>query len=195
MSAVWSHATDTEAGTLLCLPLTADRFGDMETVFGERGVARRCFCMHWRRPDGGYQDERDNRDRFADIATQGPPPGLIGYIDNDPRGWVQVGPRGDFPTLGRSRLFKPVDDLEPWTINCFVVRSGARKQGIGRGLLEAAIEYAKNQGARVIEAYPVDGERSSVVDYFTGTVGMFREHGFVEIIRRNNTRPIVRLTV
>lgn len=195
MSAVWSHATDTEAGTLLCLPLTPERFGDMETVFGERGVARRCFCMHWRRPDGGYQDERDNRDRFADIATQGPPPGLIGYVDDDPRGWVQVGPRSDFPTLRRSRLFKPVDDLEPWTINCFVVRSGERKQGIGRGLLEGAIEYAKNQGATVIEAYPVDGERSSVVDYFTGTVGMFREHGFVEIIRRNHTRPIVRLTV
>lgn len=195
MSAVWSHATDTEAGTLLCLPLTPERFGDMETVFGERGVARRCFCMHWRRPDGGYQDERDNRDRFADIATQGPPPGLIGYVDDDPRGWVQVGPRRDFPTLRRSRLFKPVDDLEPWTINCFVVRSGERKQGIGRGLLEGAIEYAKNQGATVIEAYPVDGERSSVVDYFTGTVGMFREHGFVEIIRRNHTRPIVRLTV
>jgi hypothetical protein len=47
----------------------------------------------------------------------------------------------------------------------------------------------------VIEAYPVDGVRASVVDYFTGTMGMFEQHGFVEIIRRNDTRPIVRLTV
>ena len=47
----------------------------------------------------------------------------------------------------------------------------------------------------MIEAYPVDGERASTVDYFTGTLGMFSEHGFVEIIRRNDTRPIVRLTV
>ena len=178
-----------------CVPVTPDRFGDMETVFGEKGVARRCFCMHWRRPNGGFGDDRDNRDRFADIVDDGPPPGLLGYVEGDPRGWVQVGPRADFPTLGRSRLLKPVDVVEPWSINCFVVRTGERRQGIGKGLLAAAIEYAKSQGARVIEAYPVDGSRESVVDYFTGTLPMFADHGFVEIVRRNDTRPIVRLTV
>ena len=191
----WQLDVDTDAGAMRCVPLTPGRFADMEAVFGDKGVARRCFCMHWRRPDGGYREERDNRDRFADIAGEGPPPGLLGYVDDDPRGWVQVGPRVDFPTLARSRLLKPVDEVEPWTINCFVVRSGERRQGIGRGLLAAAIEYAKSQGAEVIEAYPVDGSRESVVDYFTGTLPMFADHGFVEILRRNDTRPIVRLTV
>lgn len=191
----WSHTTATDIGPLTCVPLTPDRFPDMETVFGDRGVARRCFCMHWRRPDGGYRDDRDNRDRFAAITTEGPPPGLLGYVDDDPKGWVQVGPRSDFPTLGRSRLLKPIDDRDPWTINCFVVRAGERRQGIGRGLLEGAIRYAIDQGAELIEAYPVDGERSSAVDYFTGTLGMFAEHGFVEVVRRNDTRPIVRLSV
>lgn len=191
----WSHTIETGAGTLTCLPLTKKRFGDMEAVFGDRGVARRCFCMHWRRPDGGYRDERDNRDRFADLALAGPPPGLIGYIDDEPLGWVQVGPRSDFPTLARSRLLKPIDELDPWTINCFVVKAGERSHGIGRGLLAAAIEYAKHRGADVIEAYPVDGHRESLVDYFTGTLGMFSEHGFAEVLRRNDTRPIVRLTV
>lgn len=191
----WSHTTATDIGPLTCAPLTPDRFPDMETVFGDRGVARRCFCMHWRRPDGGYRDDRDNRDRFAAITTEGPPPGLLGYVDDDPKGWVQVGPRSDFPTLGRSRLLEPIDDRDPWTINCFVVRAGERRQGIGRGLLEGAIRYAIDQGAELIEAYPVDGERSSAVDYFTGTLGMFAEHGFVEVVRRNDTRPIVRLSV
>lgn len=191
----WSYTTETGLGKMACLPLTPDRFPDMEEVFGERGVARRCFCMHWRRPDGGYGDERDNRERFADIAAAGPAPGLLGYVEGHPVGWVQVGPRSHFPTLGRSRLFKPVDNLDPWTINCFVVRTGHRRQGIGKGLLDAAIEYATSQGAEVIEAYPVDGRRESVVDYFTGTLGMFAEHGFVEVVRRNDTRPIVRLTL
>ncbi|MGH3650686.1 MAG: GNAT family N-acetyltransferase [Acidimicrobiia bacterium] len=191
----WSYSVDTGAGQLECFPLTESRFGDMETVFGERGVARKRFCMHWRRPDGGYGDERDNRDRFAEVAAEGPPPGLLGYVDDRPVGWVQIGPRADFPTLGRSRLFKPVDEVEPWTINCFVVRPGERRQGIGRGLLSAAIHYAASEGAEVIEAYPVDGERASVVDYYTGNLGMFAQHGFVELIRRNDTRPIVRLKV
>ncbi|HEX6220619.1 MAG TPA: GNAT family N-acetyltransferase [Acidimicrobiia bacterium] len=191
----WRYTIEVGAGSLTCFPLTEDRLGDMETVFGERGVARRCFCMHWRRPDGGYGDERDNRDRFADVAFDGPPAGLIGYVDGEPLGWVQIGPRSHFPTLGRSRLLKAVDDLDPWTINCFVVKAGERSRGIGRGLLAGAIEYAKHQGAEVIEAYPVDGHRESLVDYFTGTLGMFSEHGFTEILRRNDTRPIVRLTV
>jgi GNAT superfamily N-acetyltransferase len=191
----WSHTVETAAGPLECVPLTGDRFSDMETVFGEKGTARKCFCMYWRRPDGGFADDRNNRDRFAEIAAEGPPPGLLGYIESDPRGWVQVGPRPDFPALNRSRLLKPVDKLEPWTINCFVVRTGERRQGIGKGLLIAAIEYAKSQGAKVIEAYPVDGARESAVDYFTGTLSMFADHGFVEVIRRNETRPIVRLTV
>jgi GNAT superfamily N-acetyltransferase len=191
----WTFEANTELGPMLCRPLVAERFGDLEAVFGERGVARNCFCMHWRRPDGGYGDEQDNRDRFRDVAFDGPAPGLIGYIDEAPVGWVQVGPRSKFPTLDRSRLFKPIDDDDPWSINCFVVRTGHRSGGIGRGLLSAAIEYAMAEGAEVLEAYPVDGHRESVVDYFTGTLGMFAEHGFVEMIRRNETRPLVRLTI
>lgn len=190
----WSYTTATAAGSLECRPLTPDRFRDIETVFGERGVARRCFCMHWRRPDGGHQNNLDNKERYAEVVAAGPPPGLIGYISDEPRGWVQVGPRSHFPTISRSRLLQPVDGADVWSINCFVVRVGHRSQGIGRGMLAAAIRYAKDRGATVVEAYPVDGERTSVVDYFTGTLAMFEDEGFVELIRRNETRPIVRLT-
>jgi GNAT superfamily N-acetyltransferase len=151
--------------------------------------------MHWRRPEGGFGDHRDNKDRFADRARAGRPPGLLGYVEGAPVGWVQVGPRAEFPTIDRSRLLRPVDDVETWSINCFVVRTGHRRHGVGAGLLVAAIEFARAEGAEVIEAYPVDGMRSSSVDLFTGTLGMFEEHGFVEIIRRNDTRPIVRLSV
>jgi GNAT superfamily N-acetyltransferase len=185
----------TETGPMVCRPLVPERFGDMETVLGETGVARRCFCMHWRRPDGGFGDDLDNKERFRSLTREGPPPGLIGYIDGRPIGWVQVGPRRLFPTIDRSRLIKPIDDLETWSINCFVVKAGHRRRGIGAGLLEAAIAYAEGQGARIVEAYPVDGARSSVVDLFTGTLGMFAQHGFVEVIRRNPERPIVRLSL
>lgn len=191
----WAHVSETDLGSMTSRPLTPDRFPDMETVFGDRGVARGCFCMYWRTPDGGFGDRRDNRDRFADRASEGRPPGLLGYVEENPVGWVQVGPRDEFPTLDRSRLLKRVDDVEAWSINCFVVRAGYRKRGIGAGLLAAAVAFAKDEGAAVIEAYPVDGRRSSAVDYFTGTLSMFDEHGFVELIRRNDSRPIVRLTV
>lgn len=193
MSENWTFVGQTDLGPMICRPLTPARIRDIDSVFGERGTARSCFCMHWRRPDGGFGDKRDNRDRFADRVAQGPPPGLLGYVHDEPVGWVQLGLRDEFPTIKRSRLLRPIDELEVWTINCFVVRVGHRRHGIGMGLLRAAIQYARDQGANVVEAYPVDGKRSSAVDYFTGTLSMFQQQGFVEIIRRNDTRPIVRL--
>jgi len=191
----WAHVSETDLGTMTSRPLIPERFPDMVEVFGERGVARNCFCMYWRTPKGGFEDNRDNRDRFADVARDERPPGLIGYVEDSPVGWVQVGPRDEFPAIDRSRLLRPVDDVETWSINCFVVRAGHRKRGVGAGLLAGAIQFATDQGAAVIEAYPVDGPRRSSVDYFTGTLSMFDEHGFVELIRRNDSRPIVRLTV
>lgn len=191
----WSHTLDIDDATLVCRPLTWARFPDLDQIMGEKAVTRKCFCMHWRRPNGGYRDARDNRSRFAERVGEDRPPGLVGYIGDDPVGWVQVGPRQEFPTIYRSRLLKPADDVEAWTVNCFVVRSDFRRRGVGQGLLDAAIAFAVSQGASVVEAYPVDGERASVVDYYTGTLGMFARRGFEEIERRNPTRPIVRLTL
>jgi hypothetical protein len=188
----WEHVAEIDGGTLVSRPLTPNRIGDLDLVFGEAGVARRCYCMHWRRPDGGYGDRRPNRDRFSDRVETGRPPGLIGYLANDPVGWVQVGPRDEFPTLERSRLLCSVDDSDCWSINCFVTRVGYRRRGVAGGMLGAAMAFARNEGAHLAEGYPVDGPRSSAVDYFTGTLGMFQEEGFVEILRRNPTRPIVR---
>ncbi len=190
----WSFTTSTASGPMTARALTLARFDDMRAVFGERGVARHCFCMYWRRPDGGYPERRDNRDRFHDLVDDDRPPGLIGYLGETPVGWVQVGPRSDFPRLGRSRILKAVDDTDPWCINCFVVRVGYRKKGVGSGLLSAAVEYARYLGATVVEGYPVDGP-GSAGDYYTGTMGMFAAAGFEEVLRRKDTRPIVRLTV
>lgn len=195
MTVGWSFSVELDEGLLAVSPLTPERFGDIEEVFGAAGAAHRCFCMHWRRPDGGFLDHRSTRDRFAERVAEGRPPGLIGYLAEVPVGWVQVGPREEFPTIERSRLFKPIDDLESWSINCFVTRVGHRRRGIATALLSAAMAFARDEGATLIEGYPVDGDRASAVDYFVGTLAMFQEEGFVEILRRDPTRPIVRIQV
>ena len=86
-----------------------------------------------------------------------------------------------------------------WSIVCFVVARIARGQGVATALLDAAIAYATEHGATMLEAYPVDtvNGRVPAATAFKGTLGMYQRAGFEVVARRqaNRTsapRPIVR---
>ena len=63
-------------------------------------------------------------------------------------------------------------------------------------LLEAAVDFARERGAEVVEAYPIDtaGAKRSSAELYTGTLAMFERAGFEEVARRGG-RPIVRRAV
>lgn len=89
---------------------------------------------------------------------------------------------------------KPVDDRPAWSIVCFVVPSEHRGQGVARALLAGAIEYAREQGATLLEAYPVDRpDKSSAEAMWFGAKSMYDKAGFREVARRKPQRPVVRL--
>jgi GNAT superfamily N-acetyltransferase len=69
---------------------------------------------------------------------------------------VALGPRADFARLENSPTMRAVDSAPVWSIICFVVPSEYRKQGVAHELLAAAIAFARQHGARQLEAYPVD---------------------------------------
>jgi len=136
-------------------PLTPDRWADLETIFEARGcsAARGCWCMYYRvsgketgltRPG----DEQRVRSKAAlkSLAGGDPPPGLLGYRDGTPVGWISLGPREDYARLARSPTMKAVDDQPAWAIVCFVVPSEYRKQGVARDLLAGAIRWARRRG-------------------------------------------------
>jgi hypothetical protein len=50
-----------------------------------------------------------------------------------------------------------VDDVPVWSISCFYVSKGYRKQGI-TSVLIAALKRARKEGAPALEAYPLDGD-------------------------------------
>ena len=61
-------------------------------------------------------------------------------------------------------------------------------------LLEAAVDYARKHGAKIVEGYPVDPKQSEMPDVFayTGLVSAFRRAGFTEAARRSQSRPVMR---
>lgn len=188
--------------TLEIQPLTLDRWPDLKAIFNARGcsVARGCWCMYYRRSGkvpalrpGESQSSRNRTDLHA-LASSDIPLGLIGYKNGVPVGWVSLGPREDFAKLARSTVMKPVDHLPVWSIICFVVPSQYRSQGVAKQLLVGAIEFAKAQGAQLLEAYPVDLEETPKADsLWFGTKTMYEQTGFHEVARRKPGRPILRL--
>jgi GNAT superfamily N-acetyltransferase len=135
-----------------------------------------------------------NRRALKKLVDSGEAPGVLGYLDGKPVGWCSIEPRERFRSLGRSRLFQPVDDLPVWSIVCLFVEKTRRGKGISARLIEGAVQYAKRGGARVVEAYPVEPKRYPMPAVFAypGLASAYRKAGFREVARRSQTRPIVR---
>ena len=153
---------------------------------------------------GGVARHRATMEAAArDGRRVGRAPGLVAYADDAAVGWVSVGPRSDYERLTYSRILAPVDDTPVWSIVCFVVGRRARGQGVAHQLLAAAIDYARDHGATMLEAYPVevpDGGRIDSAQVYKGTLSMFERAGFEVVARRispgsKQPRPIVRLAL
>jgi len=178
-------------------PLTPELWPQFETVMGRSGCGG-CWCMYWRisRADFGQRNGAKNKARFKRLVEQGPPPGLLAFVNGEPAGWVQICPRAALPTLNNSRLLKPVDDAPAWSISCFFIRGRFRGQGLTEALLEAATRYAKQRGARVVEAYPwATTEKKAPVAIYTGIASTFERAGFKMVAARAPHRPIMRKAV
>jgi GNAT superfamily N-acetyltransferase len=122
----------------------------------------------------------DNRASLRELVGREPAPGLVALQDGRAVGWVGFGPREDFPRLARSRTIPQLPGDGVWVVNCFVVARTARRSGVASALLDAAVAYAREHGARLLEGYPVqtDGGRMASASAYTGTAGMFERAGF-----------------
>jgi GNAT superfamily N-acetyltransferase len=184
-------------------PLTADRWSDLVELFERPGasIARGCYCMVYRRsgghaPPSGMTHSQANRRDLEALVNRGVVPGLLGYEDGRPVGWISLGPREDYAKLARSPVMKPVDEQPVWSIVCFFVDAKARRRGVAESLLEGAMAWAREQGVTLLEAYPWDKTARSADDsLWFGAKPMFDRAGFVEVARRKPARPVVRKTL
>jgi GNAT superfamily N-acetyltransferase len=180
-------------------PLTSGRWSDFEKLFGEHGACGGCWCMWWRlkRSDFERQKGEDNRRAMKILVHSGEVPGLLAYAGDVPVGWCSVAPRDNFPVLNRSRVLKKIDEIPVWSVVCFFINKNYRNRGLSVRLLRAAIEYVKQQGGAVLEGYPVEPKTDIMPAAFawTGLASAFKKAGFVEVVRRSQTRPIMRFSI
>lgn len=180
-------------------PLTPERWHDVERLFGKHGACEGCWCMYWRVRNKDFKKRSIavNRAAFKNIVDEERKPGLLAYVEDQPIGWCSIAPREEFSErINHSHVFKPVDNKPVWSILCFYVHKDFRNRGIARQLLRGALEFAKTQGAKTLEAFPKDiAGRTSDAAIYMGTIDLFQEFNFVEIHRHHPKRPIMRYEI
>jgi len=183
-------------------PLTPELWPAFERLFGRNGACMGCWCMYWRLPRKEYDAARGDAARrmMKKRVKEGPPPGVLAFAGDEAVGWLQIGPRADAPQWNTPRRvsapLKPEDaaDAAVWAATCFFVKPGMRRQGVTGVLLDAGIDLARANGARAIEACPVETEgRMDSTSLYVGHVGVFERARFKEIARRKDNRPLMRL--
>ena len=195
MEVRWERLTAPELKALAVHPLTIERWADFVRLFGD-GVGGGCWCMGWRLSKAQYLKQKGDANKKAmhALVRSGCTPGLLAYVGDEPVGWCSVAPRESFPALQRSKSRAPVDDQPVWSITCVYVARSHRRQHLSSRLIEAAVDFVRARGGRIVEGYPVPAKPgvASTGYAFTGFPTAFEEAGFTECERRSATRPIVR---
>lgn len=163
---------------------------DIQHALSGGGDGRSCQCV-WPVITNNEWETTDLDQRtalFQQEVASGHPPGVIAYVGGEAAGWIRIGPRPAQRRLSRTRNIiattrEPLDDESVWAASCFVVRKEHRGRGLNAILLNAAIAFATDSGARVIEGYPIDTTKTSVHvnDLFHGALSTFLAAGFTEI--------------
>jgi len=177
-------------------PVTKERWKDFEILFGEKGACAGCWCMYWRIRQSVWEKQKGdgNKKAIKKIIFSDEVPGILAYLNDEPVGWCSVAPREEFIKLGNSRILKPVDDNLVWSVVCFFIHRNYRRKGLSVALLNAVKKFVKSNGGKIIEGYPVEPKKDKMPDAFawTGLSEAFKKAGFKEVLRRSETRPIMR---
>jgi GNAT superfamily N-acetyltransferase len=180
-------------------PLTPERWSDFEKLFGKSGAYGGCWCMWWRTTRSQFEKQGNEGNRLAmkELVASGVIPGILGYEAGEPVGWCSVAPREQYGSLNRSPVLKRLDDTPVWSIVCFYVARGRRGEGITPQLIRGAIAYVKENGGRVVEAYPTVVKKGQLppVSAYMGFPETFEREGFVECARPSKSKVVMRYEI
>ena len=189
------------------VPANQASWADLQTVFGSRGPASRCHCQRYKlQPRESFASfpAEERAFRLRQQADSGNPEsgttsGLVAYLDDEPVGWCAVEPRTAYEGLLRNSRVPWVGRQEDkadgsvWAVTCLFTRAGFRKRGVSRTLARAAVDFARERGARAIEGYPMTTTNAILEELHVGTEAVFAAAGFTAVSHPSPRRVVMRL--
>ena len=148
--------------------------------------------MAWRRTpeEDKHHDGADRKRQMQGRIDAGIPVGLLAHDGAEPIGWVSIAPRETYRNLGGPEA-EPGETI--WSLACFYVPRALRGQRLMARLITGAVDHARESGATIVEAYPVEAAAPSY--RFMGLVSTFVAAGFVEVGQAGKRRHVMRLAL
>jgi GNAT superfamily N-acetyltransferase len=196
------------AGQVRVVPANQASWDDLVAIFGTTDYAGRCQCQRfkvlqwiWR---DSTQEERTAMLRGQSACGNPDAPatsGLVAYVDGEAAGWVAVEPRTAYPKLRTSRIpwsgrDEDKDDDSVWAVTCFAVGKGYRGRGLTYALARATVDFARDRGARALEAYAMrtqPGKEITWGELHVGARQVFADAGFAEVSHPTVRRVVMRI--
>jgi GNAT superfamily N-acetyltransferase len=192
------------------VPANQASWEDLQAVLGTSGDPSRCQCQRYKMQPGESWASVGAEELALRLRAQtecghrqsSTTSGLVAYLDGEPVGWCAVEPRTAYPRLllktrvaweGRA---EDKADASVWAVTCFVTRAGFRRRGVSRALARAAVELARDRGARALEGYPMitqPGQEIMLGELNVGSRSIFAAAGFAEVSRPTLRRVVMRI--
>ena len=192
------------------VPANEVSWEDLQAVFGGRGDPSRCWCQRFRmapKESWASVGASELARRFRVQTACGDPQsattsGLVAHLDGEPVGWCAVDRRSVHLRLLRNNRVpwegrdEDKTDDTVWAVTCFVTRTGYRKRGVGYALARAAVDFARERGARAVEGYPMlttPGQDITWGEVHVGNRSIFDAAGFAQVSHPTPRRVVMRI--
>lgn len=194
--------------TLRFVPANEVSWDAIQTVFGPRGDAARCQCQRYKVTEGwwAHRPLEEMAARLYEQTSCGVPgaetTGIVAFLGEEPVGWCAVEPRPAYgrllrmPVPWKGRPDEDKQDEGVWAATCFVTRAGYRRRGVMRALAAAAVDYARERGARALEAYPIitrPGQDITWGEVHVGSRSVFEAAGLEQVTHPTLRRVVMRI--
>lgn len=175
-----------ELTNLLIKPVVRENWAEFEALFQSKGILRNCWCMAWRttKEESKKNNPECRKEYMKHRIWSGTPVGLLAYDGDQAIGWCSVAPRETYQRLAGDETLEDV-----WSIACFYVKNEYRDKGLIYALIDGAKKYAGRNGAKYLEAYPVEPDSPSY--RFMGFVKTFEKASFTFVKKAGTRRNVM----
>ena len=178
--------------------LSKKTWKDLELLFGNNGACGGCWCMTPRLSSVDYNKNKGDKNKqlFQQLVVNNEPLGILAYHENLPVAWCSISPKSRLLQMKNSRIMKTTPNENTWSIVCLFIKKEYRRKQVSALIIKKAVEYAFENGAKAVEAYPVISKNDKMPDVFawTGFWKSYEKAGFKKVKQVSETKLIMSIT-